>query len=324
MNRFLAIASAWATAATLLAGSPAQAADPFPTRPVRIVVGFPPGGGADGVARILADHMSRTLGQPVLVDNRPGANSTLAPAAVAAAAPDGYTLALAPDSAFGADKVMFSTVKYDENSFTPINRIASTFFVLAANNDSGIKRLPDLLARSREPGKPLFMASPGGTYPQIIASDLRKAGVRFDEVPYRGGAPAAMAVMAGEAQLTLMGPGAVLPLVRENKVTAVGTTNDKPSTLTPGMTPLADQGLPGFKVSFWYGLVGPAGLAEEAARKLFEATTAALADPAVRDKLAALGYEPSPTRSLEEFRTSALQDGEVLRTRVQALPKAER
>ena len=317
MKRYLALVLA---AAALVA----HAADPFPNRPIRILVGFPPGGGADSVARILADHMARTLKQPVLVDNRPGANSTLAPAAAVAAPADGYTLSLSPDASFGADKVMFNTVKYDENSFTPINRIASTFFVLAANNDAGIKRLPDLLARSKQPGKPLFMASPGGVYPQIIAADLRKAGVQFDEVPYRGGAPAALAVMAGEAQLTLMGPGAMLPLMREGKVTAVGITSDKPSTLTPGIAPLAEQGLPGYKMSFWYGLVGPAGLPDDVARTLFDATAAALADATVRDKLAMLGYEPSPARSLEEFRASARQDGAVLRGRVQGLPPAAR
>jgi hypothetical protein len=141
--------------------------------------------------------MGRTLKQPVVVENRPGANTTLAPAAVMAAPPDGYTLALAADSTFGADKVMFSTVKYDENNFTPINRIASTFFVLAANNHAGIKRLPDLQARSRQAGQPLFLANPGGTHPQVIASELRRAGLQFDDVPYRGGAPASLATMAG-------------------------------------------------------------------------------------------------------------------------------
>ncbi len=321
MKRFLALALA---GAALFAAPATQAADPYPTRPVRILVGFPPGGGADSIARMMAEHMGRTLKQSVLVENRPGANSTLAPAAVVAAPADGYTIGLFPEAVFGADKESFPTVKYDENSFTPINRVASTFFVLAANNDAGIKRFADLLARSRQPGKPLFMASAGGTYPQIIAADLRKAGVQFDEVPYRGGAPAAMAVMAGEAQLTLMGPGAVLPLVREGKVVAVGTTNDKPSALTPGIVPLAEQGLPGYRMNFWYGLVGPAGLPDDVTRALFDASSAALADTAMRDKLAALGYEPAPLRSLEEFRTVARQEGAALRTRVQSLPPAAR
>ncbi|VWX63347.1 ABC transporter substrate-binding protein [Burkholderiales bacterium 8X] len=316
MKRILALLIC---ACSIAASAPAVAADPFPNKPIRIFVGFAPGGGADAIARLLADHLSRTLKQPVLVENRPGANTTLAPAAVVAAPPDGYTLLLAPDAIYGADKLMFSTVKYDETHFTPINKIASTYFVLAANNDAGIKRFSELAARSKQPGKPLFMASPGGTYLQVITADLKRAGVQFDEVPYRGGAPAALAVMAGDAQLTLMAPGAVLPLVREGKITAVGTTNDKPSSLTPGIPPIAEDGLPGFKMNFWYGLAGPAGLPEDVVRKLFDATTAALADAALVEKLAGLGYEPSGARSAEAFKRVAVEEGTELRARVQAM-----
>jgi tripartite-type tricarboxylate transporter receptor subunit TctC len=266
--------------------------------------------------------MSRTLKQPITVENRPGANTTIAPATVAAAPADGYTLLLAADSIFGADKVMFApTVKYDEASFTPINRIASTYFVLAANKDVGIRRFSDISLRSKEAAKPLFIASPGGSYLQIIASDLKRmSGLDLEEVPYKGGAPAAMAVMSGEAPLTLMGPGAILPLARDGKIVAVAITNDKRSTLTPGIPTLAEEGLAGFKMSFWYALSGPAGLPDDVVRKLFEATSAALTDPTVKDKLSALGYEPMPAPSPEEFRTSARQDGAVLRARVQALP----
>lgn len=318
MKRILAAVLA---AAGLLSVAAVQAADPFPTRPIRIVVGFAPGGGADSIARLLAEHMGKTLRQPVLVENRPGANTTLAPAAVAAAAPDGYTLLLGPDAAFGADKALFAaTVKYDEASFTPINRIASTYFVLAANKDAGIKRFADVAAKARESAKPLFLASPGGAYLQIIASDLnRMSGLNLEEVPYKGGAPAAMAVMSGEATLTLMAPGALLPLVREGRIAAVATTNARRSPLTPGVPTLAEEGLEGFNLSFWYGLIGPLGMPDDVVRKLFDASSAALADPGVRDKLAVLGYEAAGSASPEEFRVTARQDGALLRTRVQAL-----
>ncbi|RYY94764.1 MAG: hypothetical protein EOO24_24145 [Comamonadaceae bacterium] len=232
-------------AAGLFAAVFVHAADPYPSRPIRILVGFPPGGGADSIARLMADHMGKTLKQPVLVENRPGANTTLAPAAVAAAAPDGYTLLLGADAVFGADKAMFAaTVKYDESSFTPVNRIASTYFVLAANKDAGIKRFSDVAAKAKEAGKPLFLASPGGAYLQIVASDLnRMSGLNLEEVPYKGGAPAAMAVMSGEATLTLMAPGALLPLVREGRIAAVATTNARRSALTPGIPTLASNSL---------------------------------------------------------------------------------
>jgi tripartite-type tricarboxylate transporter receptor subunit TctC len=321
MNQVLAVVLALAGFAGVCT---AQTTDSFPSRPIRIVVGFPPGGGADSIARLMADHMGKTLKQPVLVENRPGANTTLAPTAVAAAAPDGYTLLLGPDAVFGADKVMApATVKYDETNFTPINRIASTYFVMAANKDSGIKRLADLAAKAKESAKPLFIASPGGAYLQIIVADLKRlSGLNLEEVPYKGGAPAAMAVMSGEAALTFMGPGALLPLMKDGKINAVAITNERRTSLTAGVPTLAEEGLEGFKLNFWYGLIGPAGMPADVVRKLFDASAVALADPAVREKLASLGFEPAPARSSEEFRASARQDGALLKTRVQALPAA--
>jgi tripartite-type tricarboxylate transporter receptor subunit TctC len=304
-------------AAAVLAAAPLQAQEAFPNRPVRIVVGFPPGGGADAIARLMAEAMGRSLRQHVIVENRPGANTTLAPAFVATAPADGYTLLLGPDAVFGPDKYLYSTVRYDETSFTPISKVASTFFVLAANKDAGIRRYADIGAKAREAGKPLFLASPGGSYLQVIAAELKRAGLNLEEVPYKGGAPAAMAVMSGEAPLTLMGPGAVLPLAREGKIVPVAVTNDRRSSLTPDVPTLAEEGLAGFQLGFWYGLMGPAGLPTDVSRKLFEAITAALADPGVRQKLSSLGYEPSPSASPEEFRATARQDGATLRTRIQ-------
>lgn len=316
-RKLLAVAAAAVMAAT--AGLPAFAQqDAYPNRPIRLVVGFPPGGGADSIARVLAEHMSRTLKQSVIVDNRPGANTTLGPAFVASAPPDGYTLLLGPDSVLGTDKMLFpSTVKYDETNFTPVNRIASTYFVLAANKDLGIRRFSDVVAKSNPNG--LFLASPGGPYLQIILSEVRRMSkANLVEVPYRGGAPGAVAVMSGEAALTLMGPGALLPLVREGKLVAVATTHDRPSELAPGVPTLASDGVPDFRLNFWYGVMGPAGLPPEVVRKLFDATSAAAADPALRQRLATLGYETVPAASPEEFRAQALQDSVTLKNRVQA------
>jgi tripartite-type tricarboxylate transporter receptor subunit TctC len=312
-----------AALAALMLAAAAHAADPYPSRAIRLVVGFPPGGGADSIARLLADHMGRTLGQPVVIENRPGADTTIAPAVVAAAPADGYTLLLAPEAIYGADRALYpATVKYDEGSFTPVNRVASTFFVLAANKDAGIRRWADLAAKGRESQAPLFLASPGGSYLQIIAADLKRlSGLNLEEVPYKGGAPATVAVISGEALLTLMGPGALLPLVREGKIVAVASTNAARSALVPDLPTLDEEGLGGFSMSFWYGLAGPAGMPQDVVRKLFDASTQALADPAVRQKLAALGYEPAPAASPGEFRASAMRDGATLRTRVLALPR---
>jgi tripartite-type tricarboxylate transporter receptor subunit TctC len=306
-----------AAAAALSVTGPARA-DTYPNRPIRIVVGFPAGGGADAIARLLADHMSRSLKQAVIVENRPGAFTTLAPSFVASAPADGYTLLLGPDSVLGTDKLLFpSTVKYDVTNFTPINRIASTYFVLAANKDAGINSFADVLAKA--PPQGLLLASPGGPYLQVILSEVRRQSkANLVEVPYRGGSPGALAVMSGEVQLTLMGPGALLPLVRENKIVAVATTHERASDLTPGVPPLATEGMPGFHMNFWYGLMAPAGLPDDVARRLFEASSAAVADPAVRQRLAALGYETLSAPSLEEARAVSLLESQKLKARVQA------
>jgi len=295
-----------------------HAADPYPSRPVRLVVGFAPGGGADGIARVLADSMTRSLGQAVVVENRPGANTTLASAYVAGAAPDGYTLLLVLDAAFGADKALYGTVKYDGANFTPISKVASSFFVLAASRQSGIRSVEDLLRAGRGSGKPLFLASPGGANLRIFAADVQRvAGVGLEEVLYKGGAPAAMAVVSGEAPLTLMGPAALLPLAKEDKLTAVAITKDRRSGLTGELPTLAESGLPGVALSYWYGLVGPAGLPADVSRKLFDAAASALKDPAVQQRMQALGFEAEPSASPEDFKATSLREGEALRLRVE-------
>ena len=305
-----------AAAATL-----AGAQDAYPNRPIRLVVGFPPGGGGDGVARILAEHMSRTLKQQVVVDNRPGAGTTLAPAAVAAAAPDGYTLLLAPDSVFGPDKAMWApNVKYDETHFTPISKLASTFFVLAVNKDFGARTVGDLLAKAKASKGELFVASTQGLYPALIMENFnRLSGIKLNQVPYKGGAPAVLAVVAGEVPVTFAVPSSVMPMVKEGKLHALAITGANRSSLTEGVPTLAESGMKGFDVGYWFGLAAPAGLPADIAQKLFDATQAALADPSVRTRLHTLGYETAASKSIAEFRAQAVQDGAALRKVVETL-----
>lgn len=308
---------AFLAAALLATTTAASAAEPFPTHPVRIVVGFAPGGGADGIARVLAESMGRSLGEAVYVENRPGANTTLAAAYVAAAPADGYTLLLGTESALGADKVLYNTVKYDADSFSPIAKVASSFFVLAASLQSGIRTLDDLQALARKGGKPVFFASPGGAYLDLFSAELQRiSGVTLEQVLYKGGAPAAMAVVSGEAPLTMMGPAALLPLAREGKVTPVGITKAQRSALTGEIPTLAEEGLKGFQLGYWYGLLGPAGLPPEISQKLSDAVAAALRDPAVQQRINALGFEPERPDSLQAFKGRAREEGGMLRDRI--------
>ncbi|RYY88622.1 MAG: tripartite tricarboxylate transporter substrate binding protein, partial [Comamonadaceae bacterium] len=296
----------------LAAGAMAAGAQDFPNRPIRVVVGFAPGGGGDSVARVMAEHMSRTLKQQVIVENKPGAGTTLAPAAVAAAAPDGYTLLLAPDSVFGPDKAMWApNVKYDETSFTPISRWASTFFVLAANKDYGVRTVAELLAKAKAKANKgeLFVGSTQGLYPALIMENFhRLSGVKLNQVPYKGGAPAVVAVVGGEVPATFAVPSSVMPMVKEGKLHALAITSANRSPLAEGVPTLAESGLKGFEVGYWFGLAGPAGLPPDVAQKLFDASVAALADPGVRAKLHMMGYEPAPSKSVAEFRTQAVQE----------------
>jgi tripartite-type tricarboxylate transporter receptor subunit TctC len=315
---------AWTVCAGLALGmvaGTAAAQDNYPTRPIRLVVGFAPGGGADGVARLMAEHMSRTLGQQVVIENRPGAATTLAPGAVASAAPDGYTLLLAPDSVFGADKLLYRpNVKYDETNFTPISRWATTFFVLATSKKLGASSVADLVAKAKANNNELFVASTQGLYPAMIIHQFnRLTGVKLNQVPYKGGAPAVMAVVAGEAPVTFAVPTSVMPMAADGRLDALAITAAKRSPLTPNLPTLDEAGLKGFNVSYWFGLAAPAGLPRPIAQKLFDASAAALADAGVRGKLQNLGYEPTPSASLAEFQQQAVADGAVLRQAVESL-----
>ena len=300
----------------------AAGADPsWPSRPIRIVIAFPPGGGGDGVVRILAEPLARILKQPVVIENRPGAFTTLATSMVVAAAPDGYTLLMASHQVFGAEKLLFDHVKYDGTSFTPISSLASTFFMLAVNKDLGVKRVSELVAKARQSGAaPMFVAVTGGIYSEMNLAYLNKlGGTNFVPVPYKGGAPAVMAVVAGQAQIAFAVPTSVMPLAKAGRLTALGITAARRSSLTPGVPTLAEEGLEGFNVGYWFGLLGPARMPEDVVQKLFDATSQALAEPAVQTKFATLGYETTPSKSVAEFRAVALRDGSALAKVVQSM-----
>jgi tripartite-type tricarboxylate transporter receptor subunit TctC len=291
------------------------AQEAYPNRPIKLIVGFPPGGGGDGVARLMADHLSTTLGQRVIVENKPGAGTTLAPATVATAAPDGYTLLLAPDSVFGADKAMWApNARYDETNFTPITRWASTFFVMAASKSYGVRTVPELIGKVKAEKGEVFVASTHGLYPAMILEQFnRLSGIKLNQVPYAGGAKSVMAVVGGEVPLTFAVPSSVVPMAKDGRLQALAITAAKRSPLTPDIPTLDELGLKGFDVGYWFGLAGPAGLSAEITQKLFDASARALADPALRERLHTLGYEPTPSRSVAEFKAEAVSTGAALR-----------
>ncbi|MGJ7607710.1 Bug family tripartite tricarboxylate transporter substrate binding protein [Variovorax sp. LT1R20] len=308
MNPLRAISFA---AAALLA--PAGAfADIYPSRPITLVVGFPAGGGADTVARIVSDKLAKVLGQPIVIDNKPGAGTTIASDQVARAAPDGYTLLLGSGNLYGSDKLLYKAVKYDgAKSFVPISRWSSAPMLLAVNKDVRAKTVQALIAEARQnPGKLAYSSSGTGVVTHLAGLSFEKAaGVTMLHVPYKGGAPSIQAVAAGDVQLTFGTPPSVLPMAQGQKLRVLAVTSGQRSPLFPDVPSVAEAGVKGYDYTFWFGLFAPAGLPPEMAQKLFDASVAALNDPDVKARLEKSGNESAPSKSLAEFRTWALAEG---------------
>ena len=299
-------------AAAALLASAGALADTYPSRPITLLVGFPAGGGADTVARIVGDKLGKLLGQPIVIDNKPGAGTTIASDQVARAAPDGYTLLLGSANLYGSDKLLYKSVKYDgAKSFVPISRWSSAPMLLAVNKDVSAKTVQALIAEARQnPGKLAYSSSGAGVVTHLAGLSFEKAaGVQMLHVPYKGGAPSIQAVAAGDVQLTFGTPPSVLPMAQGQKLRVLAVTSGQRSPLFPDVPSVAEAGVKGYDYTFWFGLFGPAGLPPEVAQKLFDASVAALNDPEVKARMEKSGNESAPSKSLAEFRAWALAEG---------------
>ncbi|BEP67133.1 MULTISPECIES: Bug family tripartite tricarboxylate transporter substrate binding protein [unclassified Variovorax] len=299
-------------AAAALLASAGALADTYPSRPITLLVGFPAGGGADTVARIVGDKLGKLLGQPIVIDNKPGAGTTIASDQVARAAPDGYTLLLGSANLYGSDKLLYKSVKYDgARSFVPISRWSSAPMLLAVNKDVSAKTVQALIAEARQnPGKLAYSSSGAGVVTHLAGLSFEKAaGVQMLHVPYKGGAPSIQAVAAGDVQLTFGTPPSVLPMAQGQKLRVLAVTSGQRSPLFPDVPSVAEAGVKGYDYTFWFGLFGPAGLPPEVAQKLFDASVAALNDPEVKARMEKSGNESAPSKSLAEFRAWALAEG---------------
>lgn len=299
-------------AAALLAFSGAAMADAYPSRSITLVVGFPPGGGADTVARIVAEKMSKLLNQPILIDNKPGAGTTIASEFVARAAPDGHTLLLGSGNLYGSDQLLYKSVKYEgAKSFVPISRWSSAPMLLAVNKDFKARTVQELIATARQnPGKLAYSSSGAGVVTHLAGLSFEKAAnVSMLHVPYKGGAPSLLAVASGDVQLTFGTPPSVLPLAQGGKLRVLAVTSGERSPLFPDTPSIAEAGVKGFNYVFWFGLFAPAGVPADVAQKLFDASVAALRDPEVKARLEKSGNEAAPSASLAEFRDWAAAEG---------------
>jgi tripartite-type tricarboxylate transporter receptor subunit TctC len=298
----------------LLLFSTSVFSQPYPARPVRLVVGFAPGGAADFVARTLAEPLGRALGQPIVVDNRPGAGSSIAAEHVAKSAPDGYTVLIASPSSILVNPLLNKQSSFQPlKELAPVGKVSSSPLVVAVNPGTGITSLAQLIQYLKSnPGKLNFATSGNGSAPHLAAVLFQRvAGVEMVHVPYKGGAPAVQSVLAGDTQLSFATPPSVLPLVQAGRLRALAITSRAATPLVPGVPGMAEAGLPDYEISFWYGLFVPAGTPAAAIRRLYEETAQALKLPQVQGGLAKEGTETSGSASPAEFSAFLAQDAQL-------------
>src|SRR5580693_6189961 len=277
----------------LCASVPVGAAD-YPNRPVTIVVGFPPGGASDIMARILTAKLSSVLGQPFIVDNRPGAGGNVGGEFVAHAAPDGYTLLLGNNAILATNVSLYSKIGFDpEKDFAPISLIGTQANVLVVNNGLAAHSLAELIALAKaNPGK-LNYASSGFGLAAHLAGELFKtqAGIDIVHVPYKGSAPALEDVIAGQDQMMFATTSGVMGFLKNGQVRPLAVTTLKRTAALPDIPTMDEAGLPGFEATTWHGLVAPAGTPSDIIGALHRAVVETLKDAGVQQKLAALGVD---------------------------------
>jgi tripartite-type tricarboxylate transporter receptor subunit TctC len=287
-RRFLQMTGAVALASL---SRPARAQS-WPTRIVRLVVGFPPGGGADLAARIVANRLSEIWGQQVIVENRPGAGARIALDAVAHAAPDGYTMLLAPGSP-EVNRFLFSSLTFDPAAdFAPVSLVCTYPDIIVVPNSSAFKTLEEFIAYAKaNPGK-ISWASPGvGTVPHL-AGELfkRMAGIEMTHVPYRGVTEGLMSdLIGGRLDLMFNTTGSLLQPVRSKLVRGLAVTTAKRFPNEPELPTVAESGVPGYDVSSWYGLYVPAKTPLDLVKKMNADVVAMLNEPAIKEKYEPLG-----------------------------------
>lgn len=289
MLRLVALVGAFCCAA--LAATIAHAA-PYPERTVRIVVPYPPGGSTDGLARLIGQKLSEAWGQPVVIENRPGADTQIGDAAVAQAAPDGYTL-LMITTTFAISKGLYPSLPYDAaKDFTPISPIASSPFYLVVGTDVPAKNLAELIALAKKnPGKLNYSVSSSANY---LAAELMKkaAGIEVMDIRYKGSGPAVQAVAAGEVTYTLDTLLATKGLIDAGKLRVLALTGDRRSTQIPSVPLFSEAGLATFEMISWFGMGGPKGMPKDVVNTINAAVQKALALPEVKQAID--GYAATP------------------------------
>jgi tripartite-type tricarboxylate transporter receptor subunit TctC len=275
----------------------------YPVKPIKLVVGFAPGGAADYVARAMSDAFGKAMGQPVVIENRTGAGSSIAADLVAKAAPDGYTILIASPSSMSVNPALNPRLGYTAKDFAPVTKLTSSPLVIAANPASGITSVQDLIAKAKKaPGKLNYATSGNGSAPHLGAALFTQlTGVQMQHIPFRGGSLAVQSVIAGDTQLTFGTPPSVLPMVEAGRLKGLAVSTRERTSLVPGVPGMAESGLPDYAIEFWYGFFVPAGTPPAVINKIFEASTIAMQQPNVKAALAREGTDVTLSASPEQF-----------------------
>ena len=278
-----------------IATSPAHAQS-YPSKPIKVIVGYPAGGAVDIVARSVGQQLAAGLGQPVIVDNRPGAATNIAVKALIESPPDGYTLLLAANS-LAANPALFQPPPFDlARDIAPVSLVGSVPVVIAVQASSGLATIAQLVESARAHPQTITYASPGNGSTPHLAFELfeRAAGVSLIHVPYKGGAPAITDVMGGHVQVLAVNALEVQPQVKAAKLRVLAVLSSKRSPMWPEAPTIAESGYPGFEASVWYGFVAPAATPKPVIARLHAEVQKALASNDVRERLASAGGEVMP------------------------------
>ncbi len=267
----------------------------YPTKPIKIVIPFPPGGGADVLMRPLSKKLSELLGQTIILDNKPGANGNIGADYVAKSAPDGYTLLLG-NSSMSISTALYSQLTYDPiKDLTPIAVMVNTPSVLVANPKFKAKSIAELIELAKqEPGKINYSSAGIGSTPHLGMELFGIAtGTKYTHIPYKGGGPAVSALLANEVDILITNTSTILAQVQAGKLVPLGTTTLKRTPILSSVATISET-VPGYELNTWYGIFGPAGLPKSIVQRLNQAFIQCLNSPEIKQQLISLAYDPDP------------------------------
>ncbi len=286
----LVVFALWCSSLLLIAAATAQS---FPTRPVRLVVPYPPGGANDAVARLLSPKVTEQLGQQLVVDNRGGGNTIIGSELVAKAAPDGQTLLMVA-AGHAVNPALYPKLPYDTaRDFAQVVLIGDGAYVLVAHPSAGVATVTELIAAAKaKPGQIAYASSSTGNLTHLAAELFNSmASVKMLHVPYKGGGPAMLDLLGGRVAVFFSTVAVARPHIQSGKIKALGVTTGKRSAALPNLPTIAEAGLPGYDVSGWYGIVAPAKTSDTTIQRINSVVRVALQLPEIKDKLLALGVE---------------------------------